>query len=155
MDRPGTGWQDPSPREGPLTGSFAFVVGQARRIDRRGRIALAVLRGSRSSSFSQPGSPRARRPRPPSPMRTGAHMAITLAHLSANTPMKRCTVYRLVSTRPVVAKELRYRFRWLPELSISPGMPALDRHAPALTTSSPTRTNGASPGLSGTSSRCA
>ena len=35
-----------------------------------------------------------------------------------------CTVYRLVSdSQPTVAIELRYRFRWFPELSISPGMP--------------------------------
>lgn len=35
-----------------------------------------------------------------------------------------CTVYRLVSdSQPTVAIEQRYRFRWFPELSVSPGMP--------------------------------
>ena len=35
-----------------------------------------------------------------------------------------CTVYRLVSdSQPVIVKELRYRFRWFPEMKISPGMP--------------------------------
>ena len=44
-----------------------------------------------------------------------------------------CTVYRLVSdSRPTVVIELRYRFRWFPELSISPGMPipSLDMPGP-------------------------
>ena len=124
MDRPGTGWQDPEPPKGPDR-LFAFV-GRHRGASIAAAIALAVLAGiafqlvSLAARFAEGPSAEAAI----ADANRGAHGYYTYTLECEYADEEGCTVYRLVSdSRPVVAKELRYRFRWLPELSISPGMP--------------------------------
>ena len=124
MDRTGTGWQDPEPPKGPDR-LFAFA-GRHRGASIAAAVALAVLAGT----ALQLASLAARFAEGPS-----AEAAIADANetnrrelnyslVSERTEPDGSVVYRLVSdSEPPVYYEQRYRFRWFPELSISPGMP--------------------------------
>lgn len=133
MDRSGTGWQDPEPPKGPDR-LFAFA-GRHRGASIAAAVALAVLAGtalqlaSLAARFAEGPSAEAAI----ADADRGAHGEYAHILECEYADEEGCTVYRLVSdSRPTVVIELRYRFRWFPELSISPGMPipSLDMPGP-------------------------
>ena len=133
MDRTGTVWQDPEPPKGPDR-LFAFA-GRHRGASIAAAIALAVLAGT----ALQLASLAARFAEGPSAEAAIAdadktnRRELSYSLVSERTEPDGSVVYRLVSdSEPLVYYEQRYRFRWFPELSISPGMPipSLDMPGP-------------------------
>ena len=133
MRRTGTGWQDPEPPKGPDR-LFAFA-GRHRGASIAAAVALAVLAGtalqlvSLAARFAEGPSAEAAI----ADANETSRRELSYSLVSERTEPDGSVVYRLVSdSDPLVYREQRYRFRWFPEMSVSPGMPipSLDMPGP-------------------------